>query len=364
MNRPENNFCLILAGGKGRRLWPSSRETYSKQFVDFFGVGRTQLQQTFDRMSKVVPKENIYLSTVVDYLPLVKEQLPEVPDDHILAEPLWRNTAASVAWACYRIDRLYKGSNIIIAPSDHAVQNEEAFIRNMQEGLDFVSENYKLLAMGVAPTRPEPGYGYVQMGDELGHDLYAVQAFTEKPEREFARMFMESGEFLWNTGIFLGQSHCMLKNFDNIMPPVLRKLQEEGDVSLERENEFVKEYFSHYPNFTIDFAILEKIEKIEQVCVMKADFGWADLGTWHSMYESMQKTEEDNVVIDSDVLLENCRSNIIKLPKDRLGVINGLNGFIVAEQGNVLLICPRQDSSALIRKYINEVRIKRGRKFL
>lgn len=364
MNRPDNNFCLILAGGKGRRLWPCSRETYSKQFVDFFGVGRTQLQQTYDRMSKVVPKENIYVSTVIDYLPLVKEQLPEVADDHILAEPLWRNTAASVAWACFRINRLYEGSNIIVAPSDHAVQNEEAFLRNMQEGLDFVSENYKLLAMGVKPTRPEPGYGYVQMGEELANDLYAVQAFTEKPEREFARMFMESGEFLWNTGIFLGQSHCMLKNFDHVVPPVLRILEKEGDVSIERENEFVKENFSLYPNFTIDFAILEKIEKIEQVCVMKCDFGWADLGTWHSMYESLQKTEEDNVVIDSDVLLENCSSNIIKLPKGRLGVINGLKGFIVAEKDNVLLICPRQDSSALIRKYINEVRIKRGTKFL
>lgn len=364
MNKPENNFCVILAGGKGRRLWPSSRETYPKQFVDFFGVGRTQLQQTYDRMIKVVPKDNIYLSTVVDYLPLVKEQLPEVPDDHILAEPLWRNTAASVAWATFRIFLRHEGSNIIVAPSDHAVQNEEAFLRNMQEGLEFVSNNYKLLTFGVKPTRPEPGYGYVQMGEELEKDVYAVQSFTEKPEREFARMFMESGEFLWNTGIFLSCTHCMLKNFDHIVPPILRRFEATGDKSIEKENEFIRENFSLYPNFTIDFAILEKIEKIEQVCVMKADFGWADLGTWHSMYESLQKTEEDNVVIDSDVMLENCRSNIIRLPKGRLGVINGLKGFIVAEKDNVLLICPRQDSSALIRKYINEVRIKRGKEFL
>lgn len=362
MNLPEKNFCLILAGGKGRRLWPYSRETYSKQFIDFFGLGRTQLQQTFDRMAKVVPKENIYISTVTDYLHLVKEQLPEVPDDHILAEPLWRNTAASVAWGCFRINRLHEGANLIIAPSDHAVQNEQAFIQNMQEGLDYVSKHYELLTMGVAPTRPEPGYGYVQMGDEVAHDTFRVQSFTEKPEREFARVFVESGEFLWNTGIFLGSAHCMLKNFDSIMPPVLRKLEaQKEEPTIEEENAFVQENFSLYPNITIDFAILEKIEN---VCVMKGDFGWADLGTWHSMYESMQKTEDDNVVVDCDVLLENCRNNVIKLPKGRLGVINGLNGFIVAEKDNVLLICPKEDSSALIRKYINEIRVKRGEKYL
>ena len=198
-----NNYCVILAGGKGRRLWPCSRSNYPKQFVDFFGVGRTQLQQTFDRMAKIVPTDHIYINTNEEFVQLVKEQLPEVPAERILAEPIHRNTAPSMAWANHRISMLNPDACIIATPSDQAIFNEDAFRENVLEGLAFVAEHDRFLTMGVKPTRPEPGYGYIQMGEAIGNGLYKVQSFTEKPEREFAKIFVESGEFYWNTGLFL-----------------------------------------------------------------------------------------------------------------------------------------------------------------
>ena len=200
----QNNYCVILAGGKGRRLWPCSREERPKQFIDFFGTGRTQLQQTFDRFAKIIPEENILVSTNIVYEHFVKEQLPDLREENILVEPIHRNTAPSVAWACHRVSHLSHGANIIVSPSDQTVMNEESFAQNINECLSFASQNDGLLILGVQPTRPEPGYGYVQMGDETDTaGLYKIQSFTEKPDRQFAQMFIDSKEFLWNTGIFL-----------------------------------------------------------------------------------------------------------------------------------------------------------------
>ena len=204
MNQPKDNFyCVILAGGKGRRLWPCSRSAKPKQFVDFFGTGRTQLQQTYDRMAKIVPPDHIYVATNMEYRELVKEQLPELPGENMLLEPIFRNTAASVSWACHRIGRRNACASIIAVPSDQLIMNEDAFRENALLGLEFVQAHDCFLTMGVKPTRPEPGYGYIQLGDPVGDNLYHVQSFTEKPEREFAKMFLESGEFYWNTGLFL-----------------------------------------------------------------------------------------------------------------------------------------------------------------
>ena len=217
-----NNYCVILAGGKGRRLWPCSRSNYPKQFIDFFGVGRTQLQQTFDRMAKIVPADHIYINTNEEYVDLVKEQLPEVSADNILAEPIHRNTAPSMAWANHRISMMNPNACIIATPSDQAIFNEEAFRKNALEGLAFVAENNHFLTMGVKPTRPEPGYGYIQMGDVYSDNIYQVQSFTEKPERDFAKVFVESGEFYWNTGLFVSNVNYLRECFSKILPPVLR----------------------------------------------------------------------------------------------------------------------------------------------
>ena len=293
---------------------------------------------------------------------MVQEQVSEIDEHNILVEPVNRNTAPSVGWAHIRIKRQNPDANIIVTPSDQLVMNEEAFLNCMEVGLSYVSEHDVLLAIGVVPTRPEPGYGYIQMGDlSCKPDVYQVKSFTEKPEREFAKMFMESGEFYWNTGVFLSNSRKMHNTFKQIFPSVLSKLLENPNYTYEEELEYVAQNYPRYPNLSIDYAILEHSD---DVYVMKCDFGWADLGTWHAVYEFMSKGEGDNVVVDSEVMMEDSHNNVIKLPKGRVAVINGLDGYIVAEEGNVLLICKKGDSSALVRKYVNEVHIKYGDDFV
>ena len=320
------------------------------------------MQQTFDRMAKIVPADHIYINTNEEYVDLVKEQLPEVSADNILAEPIHRNTAPSMAWSNHRISMMNPNACIIATPSDQAIFNEEAFRKNVLEGLAFVAENNHFLTMGVKPTRPEPGYGYIQMGDVYSDNIYHVQSFTEKPERDFAKVFVESGEFYWNTGLFLSNVSYLRECFCKILPPVLRDYDKKyPEFSVETENAYMKESFSSYPNISVDFGILEKPSN---VCVMRCDFGWADLGTWHSIYEAMQKGEGDNVIVDSDVLMENCSNTVVKVPKGKLAVLNGLDGFIVAESDNVLLVCKKEDSSALVRKYVNEIQMKKGDEFV
>lgn len=358
-NEKRNDFCVILAGGKGRRLWPCSREQHPKQFMDFFGTGRTLLQQTYDRFVKIIPKERILVCTNKEYKHYVEEQLPELPAENILSEPIHRNTAPSVGWACFRILRLCEKGNVIIAPSDQMVFNEEKFAKNIEEGLCFVSDHNRLLTLGVQPTRAESGYGYIQKGENNEmQDVFSVKSFTEKPEREFALMFMNSGEFLWNTGIFLSDARHLIRCLRQSLPSVMMPLEENKEaLTLETEQNFVKENFSRYPNLSIDYAVLEKTDN---VFVMKCDFGWADLGTWHSIYEAMCSGSGENVVIDSRVVIEDCKDNIIKLPKEKLAIVNGLEGYIVVEKDNLLLICKKENSPALIRKYINEVQIQYG----
>lgn len=358
----EKSYCVILAGGKGRRLWPCSREEYPKQFIDFFGTGRTFLQQTYDRLAAFIPREHIYVNTNEAYQSLVKEQLPELPAENLMAEPIHRNTAPSVAWACHRILKRNSEANIIVSPSDYEVENEAAFRENIMEGLRFVDRYDGLLTMGVKPTRPEPGYGYIQLGEPIGEHVFRVQSFTEKPERDFARMFVESGEFYWNTGLFLSRASFLQHCFEKLLPPIFRESDTAGkNLNIEEENELARQQFQFYPNLSIDHSILERSE---QVFVMICSFGWADLGTWHSIYEAYSKHEGDNVVIDSEVIIDESRNNIVKLADGRLAVINGLDGYIVAEKDNVLLICKKEDSSALIRKYITEVQIRKGDDFI
>lgn len=360
----DQNYCIILAGGKGRRLWPCSRRQCPKQFVDFFGVGRTQLQQTFDRFARILPKENIFICTNREYAPLVREQLGDLHEENLMVEPVNRGTAPSVAWANMRVCRRNIKANVIITPSDLFVLDENAFYQNIEEAFWFVEMNDNLLTLGVKPTRPEPGYGYIQKGDLIMPKrakvpkISKVQSFVEKPEREFAQMFMDSGEFLWNTGIILSRagylSDCFRKLFPDVLEPFDGHL---AKYTIEQEMAFVNEHYPSYPNLSIDQGVLERCE---DVCVMKCDFGWADLGTWHAIYECKSKGEDDNVIIDSEVMIEDSHNNVIKLPKGRLGVINGLDGYIVAEHGNVLLICKKGDSSAMVRKYVSEVQMQYG----
>ena len=364
MSEHKDNYCLILAGGKGKRLWPCSREAMPKQFLDFFSTGRTLLQQTYDRLSAFMPAGHILVSTNRIYQNIVAEQLPELPAENILSEPIFRNTAPCVAWAAYRISHINPDARIVVVPSDQAVFNEDAFRADVLAGLDFVGGNDSLLTMGIKPTRPEPGYGYIQVGEPVvGEKVYKVKSFTEKPDREFAQVFLKSGEFYWNTGLFLSNVKYLRESMKNIFPPVLRKMEgRQGyEYSMAEELDFIEKNYPSYPNLSIDYGILDRNDN---VCVMKCSFGWADLGMWHSIYASMSKGEGDNVVIGPRVIMDDSRNNIVKLPDDHLGIINGLDGYIVAEKGNVLLICKKEDSSALIKKYINEVQVKYGDEFI
>ena len=360
------NYCVILAGGRGKRLWPCSRMGYPKQFIDLFGTGRTQLQQTYDRISKIIPIENIFVTTNDEFQPIAREQLPMLPEENFLGEPVNRNTAPSVTWGCYRILGHCADANVIIIPSDQAIIGEEAFERCMNDALDFVSGHDGIIAMGVRPSRPEPGYGYIQMGDEsMECHLHSIKSFSEKPEREFAQVFMDSGEFLWNTGIFVSNVRHLLHHSKAAMPAVFKQTELDGfsfdNANIKDEAQLVWDYFSLFPNLSIDYSVLEHAD---DAYVMSCDFGWADLGTWHSIYEAESHGEGDNVVLDSNVMLENCSDNIIKLPKGRLGVFSDLDGYIVVENENVLMVCKKSDSSAQIRKFVNEVQVRLGEEFI
>ena len=321
------------------------------------------MQSTFDRITRFVRRDNVFICTCREYEHWVREQLPDIREDRILCEPVNRNTAPAVAWAGVCIHRECDDACVLIVPSDQLVTNEDAFQRNMVHGLDFVSKNDIMLTMGIRPTRPEPGYGYIQMGEpSLFEGINKVQSFTEKPEREFAQIFMESGEFLWNTGMFLCNIETMHQFFLNTIKDMPYRLSSLISLDSKSEiSEYVNNHYPAYPNLSMDKAALEMSDS---VYVMQCDFGWADLGTWHAVYEYMQKEEGDNVVIDSEVIQENCRDCIVKLPRGHVGVINGLDGYIVAEEGDVLLICKKGDSSALIRKYVNEVGIKYGEDYV
>ncbi len=357
----KDNYCVIMGGGIGSRFWPFSRKTLPKQFLDFFGTGRSLLQQTFDRFNKIIPTENILVVTNAIYADLVKEQLPELKEDQILLEPARRNTAPCIAWASYHIRALNPNANIVVAPSDHLILKEVEFLEAIQKGLEFVSKSDKLLTLGIKPNRPETGYGYIQIDEQAGDNFYKVKTFTEKPEIELAKVFVESGEFYWNSGLFMWNVKSIIKAGEALLPELSNKLTApEGIYGTTKEIEFIQERFPTCPNVSIDFGIMEKADN---VYVSLGDFGWSDLGTWGSLYDLSEKDEESNVTLKCDSLLYNSNNNIVVLPEGKLAVIEGLEGYLIAESDNVLLICPKDEEHS-IRKYVNDTQIKLGDDFI
>ena len=343
-----NNYCVIMAGGIGSRFWPYSRKSKPKQFLDFFGIGRTLLQQTFDRYSKIVPKENIFVATNSQYEELVKEQLPQLEQRQILPEPARRNTAPCVAWASAHIQKMNPDANIIVAPADHLILKEDEFVEAINKGLEFVTQSSQLLTLGIKPNRPETGYGYIQIADEKQGEFFKVKTFIEKPQLEFAEVFVESDEFYWNSGIFLWKASTVLDAFHTHMPEMYEKVMTGN-----------KE-FESWPNISIDYGIMEKAEN---VYVQLCNFGWADLGTWGSLHEASPKDQHKNVIINGNTLLYDCNNNIIAMPEGKLAVLQGLEDYLVADTSNVLLIC-RKDDESTIRRYVNDVQIKLGDEFV
>ena len=337
-----------MAGGIGSRFWPYSRKDKPKQFLDFFGTGHTLLQQTFDRYSKIVPKENIFIATNIQYEKLVKEQLPDLNEDQILLEPTRRNTAPCIAWASIHIKQLNPDANIIVAPADHLILKEVEFIEAITKGLEFVAQSPQLLTLGIKPSRPETGYGYIQIAEEKDGIFYKVKTFIEKPHLEFAQVFIESNEFYWNSGIFLWNVNTILKAFETHIPEICETFK-----SYENDLEAL-------PNISIDYAIMEKAENVYvQIC----NFGWADLGTWGALHEASPKDQHKNVIMKGHTLLYECKDNIIAIPKGKLAVLQGLEDYLIADTDNVLLVC-RKDDENCIRRYVNDVQVKLGDEFV
>lgn len=357
----KNNYCVIMSGGIGSRFWPFSREAKPKQFLDFFGTGRSLLQMTFDRFKKIVPVENIFIVTNEGYEKMTAEELPELKHDQILLEPMRRNTAPCIAFAAYHINAINPNANIVVAPSDHLIMKEADFLSIIENAYNFVAKNDILLTLGIQPNRPETGYGYIQMSEEKVDSVTRVKVFTEKPNLELAKVFYESGEFLWNSGIFIWNIKTIMTALHEHLPEITNRFDQGiAAFGTEKEKEFINENFPFCPNISIDYGIMEKASN---VCVQSSEFGWSDLGTWGSLYDISQKDENANVSLISNNLFFDSRENIVTLPAGKLAVIQGLEDFIVAEADNVLLICKKGEEQR-IKQFVADVKLKYGNEFI
>lgn len=356
-----NNYCVIMGGGIGSRFWPFSRESKPKQFLDFFGVGRSLLQMTFDRFRKILPLENIYIVTNEGYRDLVAKELPELNSSQILLEPMRRNTAPCVAFASYHINALNPDANIVVAASDHLILKEDEFLKVIQNAYDFVSKNKVLLTLGMRPSRPETGYGYIQMSDEKLDGVNKVKVFTEKPNIDLAKVFYESGEFLWNSGIFIWNVAAIMDAFHEFLPEITSRFDAGKEYfGTDREKVFIDENFPFCPNISIDYGIMEKASN---VYVQAADFGWSDLGTWGSLYDVSDKDDNANAVLTAKSLFFDSTENVVAMPSNKVVVIQGLEGYIVAESENVLLICKKEEEQR-IKQFVTDVKLKFGDEFV
>ncbi|MDE6383521.1 MAG: mannose-1-phosphate guanylyltransferase [Paramuribaculum sp.] len=356
-----NRYCVIMCGGIGSRFWPYSRTDKPKQFIDFFGTGRSLLQMTYDRMVRLVPADHILVVTNERYEQLVKEQLPDVKPENILSEPDRRNTAPCIAWAAYHIGALDPEASIIVTPSDHLIMREAAFEECVERGFDFIDSHDALLTIGITPTRPETGYGYIQIGDEVSPGFMKVKTFTEKPDLELARVFVDTGEFFWNAGIFLWKVDTIKRALAKYLPDLDGIFCSGADkFGTSCEKEFIDCTFPSAPSISIDFGVMEKADNVYVEC---ADLGWSDLGTWSSLYEISPKNIAGNVTQKCNVMAYDSSGNIFMAPDGKLVVVSGLKDFIVADAGDVLLICPKGEEQR-IRQMVNEVNQRFDDKFM
>ena len=352
-----------MAGGVGSRFWPFSRVDKPKQFLDFFGTGRSLLQMTVDRFRPLVPIENVYIVTNVAYKELILEQIPDLAEGQILCEPARRNTAPCIAYAtahlralCLRKAGLTAANqdwsrpemqaNIVVAASDHLILEEDKFRQIISKAFDFVSRHNSIATLGMSPTRPETGYGYIQHQPEAIEDgIYPVKTFTEKPNMEMAKIFLDSGDFLWNSGIFIWNLKTISEAFRYLLPEVADRFRE-GELLMgtDQEEAFIENIFPKCPNISIDYGIMEKADN---VYVIPSSFGWSDLGTWGSLYELSEKDGQQNVSLHSDALFYEATGNIVTLEPGKLAVVQGMEDMIIAEQNGVLLVCKKAEEQRI-----------------
>ncbi len=350
-----------MAGGIGSRFWPLSRKAKPKQFLDILGTGRTLLQQTFDRFSKFIPAGNFFVVTSTNYHELVLKQLPELNPEQVLSEPFRRNTAPCIAYAAHKIKSLNPKANLVVAPSDHLIQKEEEFIRQIKNGFEFIQDKNVLLTLGIKPCRPETGYGYIQVKDKIEFNdldnLFKVKTFTEKPDLEMAKIFIETGEFFWNSGIFIWSLDSILQAFETHLKDISALFQRGIKLyNTEDEIHFINKIYSECQGISVDYGIMEKAEN---VYVLTADFGWSDLGTWGSLYENKDKDDTGNLISGDNVLVYDTKNCIINISNEKVAVLHGLDGYIIAESNDTLMVCRREDEQQ-IKQFVTDVRIKKG----
>lgn len=357
----ENNYVAIMAGGIGSRFWPISRDNYPKQFLDILGTGKTLIQWTYERFKNICPKENIFIITNAGYIPAIQEQLPEVLPQNIISEPSRKNTAPAAAYFAHKLFSANPKANIIMSPADHLIFDERKFERDIFDALEYVSNNDVLITLGIKPTRPDTGYGYIQYDTNDGTDrFFSVKTFTEKPNLELAQTFVRSGDFLWNSGIFVWNVNTIIRAFENYLPELHEIFSQVKNYNQKEESEEIEIAYPQCTNISIDYGIMEKAKNVQ---VLPSFFGWSDLGTWNSAYDNSEKDYLGNAVYGSDVMIIDASQCMIKAPDGKLLVLQGLENMIVVDTPDILLICERNREQQ-IKDYVAEVKRNKGRKFL
>jgi mannose-1-phosphate guanylyltransferase len=360
MNR--HHYVVIMAGGIGSRFWPMSRTNYPKQFLDILNTGKTLIQATFDRFTNFIPEENIFVVTTQDYVNIVKKQLPKLPIQNILGEPSRKNTAPCIAYISFKLLQLDPKASLIVAPSDHLILDNIAFNKVCLEALSFVNKHNAFITLGIKPTHPNTGYGYIQYEQHAVTDnVFKVKTFTEKPNLELAKAFIASGEFLWNAGIFVWQVKNIISAFEKYLPEMYDVFAAEKEkFNTPGEQAALQQLYPLCTSISIDFGIMEKADN---VYVIPSSFGWSDLGTWNSAYENLEKDYYSNAVAGNNVIAFETRGCMVHTPHDKLILLQGLEDYIVVDTKDVLLICKKEKEQD-IKEYVAEVKRNKGDKFL
>lgn len=362
MSMKKNHYVAIMAGGIGSRFWPMSRTDFPKQFLDILNTGRTLIQDTFDRFINFIPAENIYVVTSEQYKEIVAKQLPDIPVENILCEPSRKNTAPCVAYISHKLLQLNPNANLICAPADHIILEPENFKKICLDALSFTSNIKALVTLGIKPTHPNTGYGYIQYEQQaVSENVYKVKTFTEKPDLQLAKTFIASGDFLWNAGIFVWQVKNIVKAFEKLLPELNELFEaEKSNFNTKNEKEAIERIYPQCVNISIDYGIMEKADN---VYIIPSSFGWSDLGTWGSAYENLGKDYLDNAVAGNNVVVIDATKNMVHADNKKLVVLQGLDDFIVVDTKDVLLIC-KKDREQEIKEYVAEIKRSKGDKFL
>ncbi len=356
-----NNFVLIMAGGVGSRFWPKSRNAFPKQFLDILGIGKSLLQLTYDRFLKLCPAENIYIVTNSQYNDIIIDQLKDIDPKQLICEPSRNNTAPCIAYASFKLNAINPNANIVVAPSDHFILHEDIFIKKIKQALNYTEKYEALVTLGISPTRPDTGYGYIKYEKEQKEGLHKVIQFTEKPVLEKAKEFLTAGDYLWNAGIFIWKVSSILSGLQQHAPAIYSIFNNGNEVyNTPDEQLFINQFYPTSPNISIDYAIMERAGNVYTI---PADFGWSDLGTWASLYESAPRNEDNNVLSAKQLNIKDTQNSIIHINSDKLAIIRGLDNFIVVDEGNALLIYPKNQEQE-IKEVVREMSITFGETFI